>query len=162
MRIRKPVNELTPADIFQHPVWEYASDEEGMEEGQDETTVRPADIDLPIDPSDGPFQIRAVFTLADGTQMTGLVTVPAFDLSDLGYLQPVIVTDQGPVLFWLGSFESDSYPQTAYNLLQRTQETTFPIQVCADDGILTDDLAFSIPGFLVLEDWQTGKVKVLT
>ena len=40
MRVRKPVDKLTPADLEQFPFWEFALDEEGIA-GQDETTVRP-------------------------------------------------------------------------------------------------------------------------
>ncbi len=36
----KSVDQLTPSDLAEHPVWEYANDEEGVE-GQDETWVRP-------------------------------------------------------------------------------------------------------------------------
>ena len=42
----KPVDQLRPADLAKHPVWEYANDEEGVE-GQDETWVRPV-TQLPI------------------------------------------------------------------------------------------------------------------
>jgi hypothetical protein len=38
--LSKPIDLLTPADIEQHPIWEFAIDEEGIE-GQDETWVRP-------------------------------------------------------------------------------------------------------------------------
>lgn len=161
MRVRKPINELTIADLSASPVWEYASDEES-EDGQDETTVRPVNAALPIQPDDGPFQVRAVFTPADGSKMIGFLTVSSVDLSDLGHTQPVIITDHGQVSFWLGGFAPDDYPTAAYLTLGRTKATTFPIQVHADHGILTDDLEISIPGFLVLKDWQTNKVKVLT
>src|SRR5205814_561097 len=40
MKIRKQVYNLTAADLSEHPVWEFAEDEEGTE-GQDEATVRP-------------------------------------------------------------------------------------------------------------------------
>ena len=39
-RIRKPIHELSVADLQQHAQWEYAADEEGRP-GQDECTVRP-------------------------------------------------------------------------------------------------------------------------
>jgi hypothetical protein len=161
MKVRKPINELTVADLSAFPVWEYASDEE-REDGQDETTVRPVNADLPIQPDDGPFQIRAIFTLADGSKMTGFLTVSSMDLSDLGYTQPVIVTDHGQVLFWLGSFAEDDYPSAAYQTLGHTKAATFPIQVHTDHGILTDDVEISIPGFLVLENWETNEVRVLS
>lgn len=40
LKTRKPVNKLTPEDLVTFPIWEFASDEEGVE-GQDETWVRP-------------------------------------------------------------------------------------------------------------------------
>jgi len=40
LKTRKPVNELTIEDLRTFPIWEFASDEEGVE-GQDETWVRP-------------------------------------------------------------------------------------------------------------------------
>ena len=49
---------------------EFALDEEG-EDGQDEATVRPYEISGPLDSADGPLIIRALFTLADNTQMHG-------------------------------------------------------------------------------------------
>src|SRR3954462_3252023 len=43
---RKPVDELTAADLEAFPVWEYADDEEGDDEDQDETWVRPVACDV--------------------------------------------------------------------------------------------------------------------
>src|SRR5689334_18367596 len=40
LKTRKPVTELTPADLEVYPVWEFAIDEESVP-GQDETWVRP-------------------------------------------------------------------------------------------------------------------------
>jgi hypothetical protein len=42
LKTRKPVTELTPADLEAYPVWEFALDEETVP-GQDETWVRPID-----------------------------------------------------------------------------------------------------------------------
>lgn len=36
----KPIEEITLADFLEHPIWEYALDEEGVE-GQDESWIRP-------------------------------------------------------------------------------------------------------------------------
>jgi hypothetical protein len=49
MNFRKQVYELTVEDLRQHPVWEFALDEEG-EEGQDEATVRPFVSSGSVDP----------------------------------------------------------------------------------------------------------------
>jgi len=83
MRIRKQVYELTVQDFDQHPVWIFALDEEG-EEGQDEATVRPRPATRPVDPTEGMMVVKARFTLADGTSMTGYITPPTPGLTGLG------------------------------------------------------------------------------
>jgi len=70
MKIRRQVYDLTLEDLNEFPVWEFALDEEG-EEGQDEATVRPYMNSGKLDPSDGMFVVRAIFTLADGSKMHG-------------------------------------------------------------------------------------------
>jgi hypothetical protein len=47
LETRKPITDLTPADLDAFPIWEYALDEEGVE-GQDETWVRP--LNMPVVP----------------------------------------------------------------------------------------------------------------
>ena len=69
-KIRKPVYQLTLADLSASPIWEFALDEEGVL-GQDETTVRPYRSDGPLDPSGGMFVVAARFWLADGILMQG-------------------------------------------------------------------------------------------
>jgi hypothetical protein len=75
MKIRKQFDELTLDDVRRFPVWEFALDDGGEEE-QDEETERPWKISGPLDPSDGMFSVRASFTLADGTKMNGCSTPP--------------------------------------------------------------------------------------
>lgn len=100
MKIRKQVYALTPDDLAQYPIWEFALDEEG-EEDQDEATVRPFTGSDSPDPAEGMFIVRGQFTLADGTIFPGYLT-PAEDSSDLGTVQPQIVSESGQVGFWLG------------------------------------------------------------
>ena len=64
-KIRKPVEKLTLDDFAAFPVWEFALDEES-EPDQDETTVRPVPVSVPLDPSDSTYLIAAHFQLADG------------------------------------------------------------------------------------------------
>jgi len=40
IKTRKPVDQFAPSDFKAFPIWEFASDEEGVD-GQDETWVRP-------------------------------------------------------------------------------------------------------------------------
>jgi hypothetical protein len=66
---------------------------------QDEATVRPWQGSPPLNPSDGMFVIRASFQLADGTRHLGYLTPPAQTEDSVGTVQPIIVTDQGQVMF---------------------------------------------------------------
>ena len=70
MKIRKQVYDLAVSDLENHPIWEFALDEEG-EDGQDEATVRPWEGGEPLNPADGMFVVRATFELADGTRLVG-------------------------------------------------------------------------------------------
>jgi hypothetical protein len=109
MKIRKQVYKLTVDDLREHPVWEFALDEEG-EKGQDEATVRPFVSSGSVDPRAGMFVVRARFTLADGTPHVGYLT-PGDDPHDLGTIQPQIITEQGQVAGW-GLFSMILSPST--------------------------------------------------
>ena len=67
----KPVDQLTPADLARHPVWEYANDEEGAE-GQDETWVRPV-TRLPITEA-GNRVIGTTVRLANGREVVATLS----------------------------------------------------------------------------------------
>ena len=92
MKIRRQVYDLKPADLAQSSVWEFALDEEG-EEDQDEATVRPFEIDGELDPSDGMFIVRANFTLADGSAMSGYLTPGVQGERGLDTIQPAVQTN---------------------------------------------------------------------
>jgi hypothetical protein len=161
MKIRKQVYELTMDDLRQRPVWEFALDEEG-EEGQDEASVRPCDIPGAVDPSDGTFIVRAAFTLADGTLMHGYLTTPTSDDDGLGTLQPVIISERGQILFWQGVITPDAKSLAeSYAKLGRDAARAFPIQVVSDVDLVGGLVRATIPGFLVLEDWRTGKTRTV-
>ena len=161
MKIRKQVYELTLDDVRKFPVWEFALDEEA-EEGQDEATVRPCEISGALEPSEGMFIIRASFKLADGTQMQGYLTTPTEGDDGLGRLQPVVITERGQVLFWHGVIGPDSKRLAeSYAKLGRNAEKTFPIQVTSDVQLVGTPIRATIPGFIVLEDWKTGKIRTV-
>ena len=74
---RKPVTELTVEDFHAFPIWEFATDEEGVE-GQDETWVRPVlRNQIPI----GVYShlVAAEFSTAGGVQLQGFMTVTTAD-----------------------------------------------------------------------------------
>lgn len=151
MRVRKQVYELTVEDFDQHPVWEFALDEEG-EEGQDEATVRPRLVGGPVDPAEGMVVVKSRFALADGTSMAGYVTPPSPSSSDLGTIQPQILTQQGQVPFWCGAFKpaSEDLAQN-YGRLGRTAEKVFPVRFTSEVEIVGGPVIGILNGFLYME-----------
>ena len=149
MKIRKQVYELTMDDLNRSPVWEYALDEEAEEES-DEATVRPHRIKGALDPAEGSFIIRAVFTLADGTVMNGYLTPP--DQGD-DSLQPVIITERGQVVFDYGMFVPDPNDLAqSYERLGRVADNVFPIHVVSGVELVSGAVSAEIPGFLTLDE----------
>ncbi|HWQ90233.1 MAG TPA: hypothetical protein VN673_01085 [Clostridia bacterium] len=77
LKTRKPVNELTVEDLQAFPIWEFATDEEGVE-GQDETWVRPVRRNQV--PMEAYSQLVAAdFSTADGVRLQGFMTVTTAD-----------------------------------------------------------------------------------
>jgi hypothetical protein len=158
MKIRKQVYELAVDDLIHFPAWEFALDEEG-EEGQDEATVRPSYAPLPLDPSESMFIVRAKFSLADGTRLPGYLT-PGHAADDLGSIQPIIITPQGQINFWMGAVRGDISP--LYQKLGKNADQIFPITFKSDVPLVGGVVFGSIPGFLHLTDWKSGRVEVVT
>jgi hypothetical protein len=70
---RKPIDQITVADLVEFPIWEFCLDEEGVE-GMDETWVRPlAAAAVP----NGAYSlsVAAEFETASGLRVNGLVGV---------------------------------------------------------------------------------------
>ena len=160
--IRRQVYELTPADLERFPVWEFALDEEG-EEGQDEATVRPYEATLPLDPSDGMFIVRATLTLSDGTSFKGYLTPPVQGEAGLSTFQPAVVAPDGQVSFWCGMLvPPPDHIAKCYSLLGKASpKQVFPVRFGSDVPLIGGPIAGDIPGFLVLEDFQTMRTRVV-
>jgi hypothetical protein len=160
-RIRKQVYELTLDDLGTFPVWEFRLDSEG-EEGRDESTVRPCTPSSPIDAGDRMFVVRAVFTMADGSTMRGYLTPPRGDDASIGTLQPIIVTDRGQVRLWCGTAAPGAKRLAhSYDLLGREAARVFPVQFASDVELVGGPVTGSVPGFLVLEDFQTRRTRTV-
>ncbi len=159
MKVRKQIYDLTLDDLTRFPVWEFALDEEG-EEGQDEATVRPVIMSGAPDPAESMFIVRAQFTLADGSKEFGYLTTPSKGDEGLGRLQPVIVTKKGQVLFWHGILAPKAAALAqAYEKLDRKAADIFPLNAKSDVDLEGPPVQFTIPGFMILEDWKTGKTR---
>jgi hypothetical protein len=162
VRLRKQVYELTLHDLSTFPVWEFRLDGEG-EEGRDESTVRPYSALGPLNPDERMFVVRAVFILADGSQMYGYLTPPQRGDASVGALQPIIVTNRGQVRLWCGTATPDSKRLARnYELLGKSANQVFPVRFESDVDLLGGLVKGSVPGFLVLKDFQTRRTTTVT
>jgi hypothetical protein len=73
LETRKPINHLTVSDLSVFPVWEFATDEEGIE-GRDETWVRPLDTQV-VPRGLYSLSVAVEFTAACGRKYDGFVEV---------------------------------------------------------------------------------------
>jgi hypothetical protein len=159
--IRKQVFELTPKDLRDCAVWEFALDEEGVE-GQDEATVRPVSTTGALDPAAGMFIVRASFLLADGTRMSGYLTPGVAGDRGLGTVQPVIVGETGQVGFWMGTIRPQrSDLEKWYRELGKSAGQLFPLEFRSEVTLVGGPVVGSVPGFLVLKDIHGKQVDVL-
>lgn len=159
-RVSKQVYELTLHDLGTFPIWEFRLDEEGQD--QDESTVQPHTASGPLDPAERMFVVRAVFTLADGARMQGYLTPPGQGDAGLGTLQPIIVTDLGQVRFWCGTAApGPKRLAQSYELLGKDAKRVFPVQFESDVELAGGPVQGTLPGFLVLEDFQTRRTRMV-
>jgi hypothetical protein len=70
---RKPIDQITVADLVDFPIWEFCLDEEG-EEGMDETWVRPLAV-AAVPHEAYSLSVAAEFETASGLRVNGLVGV---------------------------------------------------------------------------------------
>ena len=92
---RKPIDQITVADLVDFPIWEFCLDEEGVE-GMDETWVRPlAAAEVP----DGAYSlsVATTFETASGLRVNGLIGVTAVE-GEVEIAYPVLLFD-GKYLF---------------------------------------------------------------
>jgi hypothetical protein len=108
------------------------------------------------------FVVRASFRLADGSMMRGYATPPRGKDASLGTLQPIIVTDRGQVRFWCGT-AAPGVKGLAHNyeLLGKATKQVFPLQFASDVELVGGPVTGSVPGFLVLEDFQTRRTRTV-
>jgi hypothetical protein len=70
---RKPIDQITVADLMDFPIWEFCLDEEGVD-GMDETWVRPLDA-AAVPHGECSLSVSAEFETASGLRLNGLVGV---------------------------------------------------------------------------------------
>ncbi len=96
----KQIYELTKRDLQEKPAWYFPMDESV----EDEMSVRPAKIPGDID-NDLQIIVRTTFTTASDKKFIGYIYWNQTDATE--YLQPVILTENGPVTFWNGMMPPD-------------------------------------------------------
>lgn len=159
--VSRQVYELTLDDLEQFPIWEFRLDAKDQK-SQDESTVRPCTASGPLDPVDRMFIVRAAFTLADGSKMKGYVTPPARGDDGLGTLQPIIITERGQVRFWCGTAVLDSKRLArSYEVLGKDAQRVFPLRFESEVEMVGGPVRGCLPGFLILEDFQTRKTRTV-
>ena len=161
LQARKQIYDLTPHDLETFPIWEFNLDERAKG-SQDELTVRPCVANGPLNPADRMFVVRTVFTLADGSMKRGYLTPPGRDDVGVGVLQPIIVTNEGQVRFWCGtSVPGPKRLARSYQLLGKEAKEVFPLLFESEVELAGGPIRGSIPGFLVMEDFQTRRTRTV-
>jgi hypothetical protein len=106
----------------------FALDEE-CRPGQDEATVRPWEGAQPFDPGEGLNIVRSNFWLADGTHAIGYLTAQVPIFSEIGNINPTIVTPRSQVCFCFGVQKPDSEQvREAYELPGKDRSQVFPVR----------------------------------
>jgi hypothetical protein len=115
----KRLNQLRPADLDRVPVWRYegTSDDDAVVHATDRIELSEQETDL--------FIARTQFVLANGSQHTGFCS-PSDD-SGLDYMQPAILTAEGPVYFWFDRPPTDETLQAQWRRLGVRHENIFPV-----------------------------------
>ena len=111
--------ELTPADLSANPVWRY----EGG--SGDDARVAPVKRDVLSRADDEIYLAATEFELFDETTCTGYC-FPA-DGAGVDYLQPVILTAEGPVAFWFEKPPTAEVLAKQWRALGREQAQVFPV-----------------------------------
>jgi hypothetical protein len=139
---------LTAEHFVRHPVWisVHAADADEPWYGEtDEETFRPWLGALPVGPDDGWFLVRATFTLADGTALTGFVTPQAKKQPAglQGLLQGEVFLPSGRrEQFWNGLLQRPAAARAAlFAEIGKPAGAVFPVRVEAVHGLARERAA---------------------
>lgn len=148
----KQFGDLRPEDFDRCAVWaschSFDCDELWYDE-TDEETLRPWDGQLPVDPSDGMFLVKAKFRLSDGREFWGYVTPgnPEEDAS-IGILQPYLAVGSQFFGFWGGMLGvAKTAKDSFYAAIAADHTTAFPIEFSVDTKFALRAISGTIAGF---------------
>lgn len=157
---RRQVEDLTAEDLLGRPAWWFPP-EDGHMTGPDACTVVPVDATGAADDGscefpDGRFLLRAEFTLADGSSLTGHVTYTPGEPVDVASQEPTLCAPRGQVPLWHGILTPDAaYVARLLAATGRPRERVFPLRWRASLHPAGHELAGEAAGFLVL---RAGRV----
>lgn len=115
----KRLADLTAGDLDRVRVWRYAGDSD------DTATVHATDRSALSGGEDDVFIAHTQFTLGNGAQYVGFCT-PAGG-SALEALQPVILSQWGPVYFWFDPPPTRESLAVQWRRLGTSRESIFPV-----------------------------------
>lgn len=160
---RRQLDTLTAADLDANPAWWFPPPD-GRLSGPDASTVVPvdassADASGACEFPEGRYLLRAEFTLADGSVMTGHVTYETGDGDELALREPTLCAPRGQVPLWHGVLVPDAQRTAAMLAMTgRARDAVFPLRWRATIHPPGRDLAGEAAGFAVLRDGRTAFV----
>jgi hypothetical protein len=94
--------------------------------------------------------------------MTGYITPHVPGRDGLGTMQPIIVTPRGQVRFWCGKTAPEAKRlEQIYAWMEKDTKRIFPLRFESDVELVDGPARGSVPGFLVLEDFQTRRTRTV-
>ncbi len=160
---RRQIETLTEKDLAQTDAWWFPGPD-GHLSGPDDQTVLPLDTsaatgDGAVEFPAGRFLLRAVFTLADGSPVTGHLTYAPDDGGGLREREPTLCTPHGQIPLWHGVLvPADDDVAAWLSWLGRPRGAVFPLTWRAAIHPPADDLGGAAAGFVVYVD---GAVRAL-
>ena len=142
---------------MEFPVWEYALDEEEIND-QDERTVRPCLERTPINLKGYYVIVRGSFFLADESEMKGLLK--PVSLNDSGFISSILPYDLSPILvtntyqlhFCFGHKKPiPNKIAEKYRILGKTPNQVFPIKFRSDIEIINGITEGILEGFMYFD-----------
>jgi hypothetical protein len=156
--ILKQAADLVREDFEAHPVWVHCHvmdyDEPWYGE-TDEETFRPWLGEVPVDPSQAIFLIRAEVVFRDGSRHPGFVS-PAEAPDDIGTMQPSVFMGDRWFRFWGGmpGIPTETR-QEFYRAAGRTPDSIFPARASAHSSLSKGRSTIIVHGFY---RWINGVV----
>ena len=163
---------LSEQDLARHPLWvctHGVDEQEPWYRETNELTYRPWDGRLPFDrlhPPAPDVAARVNFTIADGTSLTGLLTLPLAPAADdysPNRLQPILLLPDGtPVGLYVGAQRlAEETMGTLLRQLHKDRSQVFPIRYEVSEQIASPPVTGELAGVYCLRSIRPREIAVL-